>query len=44
MFRTVYRSSSGALTVTTCVCKPEAENTVRAPDDEWYTAQNMFSL
>jgi hypothetical protein len=23
------------------VCKPEAANKVRAPDDEWYTARNM---
>ena len=57
MFRAVYRSSSGALTVfeasglhthvvtgrslravTTCVCKPEAANTFRAPDDERYAA------
>jgi len=30
--------------VTTCVCKPEAANTVRAPDDERYLARNMFSL
>jgi len=30
--------------VTTCVCKPEAANTVRAPDDERYAAQNMLSL
>jgi len=70
MFRAVYRSSSGALTVfassglhthvvtgrsqvwvgtqtwllpvTTCVCKPEDANTVRAPDDEGYTARNML--
>jgi hypothetical protein len=26
------------------VCKLEAANTVRAPDDEWYAAQNMLSL
>jgi len=26
------------------VCKPEAANTVRAPDDERYAAQNMLSL
>jgi hypothetical protein len=26
------------------VCKPEATNTVRAPDDERYAAQNMLSL
>ena len=30
--------------VTTCVCKPEAANTVRAPDDEGCTARNMLSL
>jgi hypothetical protein len=30
--------------VTTCVCKREAASTVRAPDDERYTAQNMLSL
>jgi len=30
--------------VGTGVCKPEAANTVRAPDDEWRTAQNMLSL
>ena len=29
--------------VTTCVCKPEAANTVRAPDDERRTARNMFN-
>jgi hypothetical protein len=38
-------SHSGLLRpVTTCVCKPEAANTVRAPDDERYAAQNMLSL
>jgi len=72
MFRAVYLSSSGALTVfstsglhthvvtgrsqvcvgvptqtwlwpvTTCVCKPETANTVRAPDDERYAARNML--
>jgi hypothetical protein len=26
------------------VCKPEAANTIRAPDDERYAAQNMLSL
>jgi hypothetical protein len=26
------------------VCKPEAANTVRAPDDERYAAQNMLKL
>ena len=30
--------------VTTCVCKPEAANTVRAPDDERYATRNMLSL
>jgi hypothetical protein len=30
--------------VTTWVCKPEAANTIRAPDDERYTARNMLSL
>jgi len=30
--------------VTTCVCKPEAANTVRVPDDERYAARNMLSL
>ena len=30
--------------VTTCVRKPEAANTVRAPDDERRTARNMLSL
>jgi hypothetical protein len=30
--------------VTTCICKPEAANTVRAPDDERYAARNMLSL
>jgi hypothetical protein len=53
MFRAAYCSSSGALTVfaasglhvvTTCVCKPEAGNKVRPPDDEWYAARNMLSL
>ena len=29
---------------TTCVCKPEAANTVRAPDDERYAARNMLNL
>ena len=27
-----------------CVYKPEAANTVRAPDDERHTARNMLSL
>jgi len=26
------------------VCKPDAANTVRAPDDERYAARNMLSL
>jgi len=30
--------------VTTYVCKTEAANTVRAPDDERYGARNMLSL
>jgi len=30
--------------VPTCVCKPEAANKVRAPDDERYGARNMLSL
>jgi hypothetical protein len=30
--------------VTTCVCKPEAAYTLRAPDDERYAARNMLSL
>jgi len=30
--------------VTTCVCKPEAANTVRAPDYERCAARNMLSL
>ena len=30
--------------VTTCVCKPEAANTDRAPDDERYAARNLLSL
>ena len=66
MFRAVYRSSSGALTlfaasglhthvvtgrsqvrvgtVPTYVCKPEAANTVGAPDDERCAPRNMLSL
>jgi len=31
-------------TVTTCVCKPEAANTVGAADDERHTARNMLSF
>jgi hypothetical protein len=30
--------------VTTCLCKPEAANAVRAPDDERCAARNMLSL
>ena len=30
--------------VTTYVCKPEAANTVGAPDDERHTARNMLSF
>jgi hypothetical protein len=30
--------------VTTCVYKPEATNTVRAPDDERCAVRNMLSL
>ena len=30
--------------VTTCVCKPEAANIVRAPVDERYAAGNMLNL
>ena len=30
--------------VTTCVCKPEAANTVGAPDDERHTARKMLSF
>jgi len=26
------------------VCKPEAANTIRAPDDEWYASRSMLSL
>jgi hypothetical protein len=41
-------TASGLYThvVTGCsqVCKPEATNTVTAPDDERYTARNMFSF
>ena len=54
MFRAAYTSSSGALTVFTvsglhtailiAICKPETENTVRAPDDERYAARNMLRL
>jgi len=46
MFRAAYLSSSGALTVFAAsgLHKPEAANTVRAPDDERYAARNMLSL
>jgi hypothetical protein len=30
--------------VNKCICKPEAANTVKAPDDEWYAARNMLSF
>jgi len=30
--------------VTACVCKPEAVNTVGAPDDKRRTARNMLSI
>jgi len=30
--------------ITTRVCKPEAANTVVAPDDERHTARNMLSF
>jgi len=30
--------------VTTCVCKPEAANRIRAPDDERHTARNMLGI
>jgi hypothetical protein len=32
------------LAVITCVCKPQAANTVTTPDGEWCAAQNMLSL
>jgi hypothetical protein len=35
---------TGRRQVTTCVGKPEAANTVRAPDDERHTARNMLSI
>jgi len=54
MFRAAYHSSSGAVTVfaasglhttiSVAVCKPEPENTVRAPDDERYASRNILSL
>jgi hypothetical protein len=48
MFRAVYRSSSGALTVFAAsglhTQVVTGQNTVRAPDDERYTARNMLSL
>jgi hypothetical protein len=34
----------GQRPVTTWVYKPDAANTVRAPDDERYAARNMLSL
>ena len=30
--------------VTTCVCRTEAADTIRAPDDERYAARSMLSL
>jgi hypothetical protein len=54
MFRALYRSSSGALSlfavsglhkhVVTGRSKPEAANTFRAPDDMRNAARNMLSL
>jgi len=54
MFRAAYCSSSRALiafavsglhtAILIALCKPEAANSVRAPDDERYGAQNMLSL
>jgi hypothetical protein len=38
------RSQTCLRPVTTYVCKPEAANTVRAPDDERRTARNMLNL
>jgi hypothetical protein len=35
---------TGFSQITKCVCKPEAANTVRAPDDEWCAAGNLLSL
>jgi len=51
MFRALLCPSSGASQTavgnsgltTTCVCKKEAANTVRAPDER-YAARNMLSL
>jgi len=44
MFRAVRRSSSGAPTVFAASGKPEAVNTVGAPDDERRTARNMLNF
>jgi hypothetical protein len=33
-----------SMTQEKCVCKPEAANTVRAPDDERCAARNMLSI
>jgi hypothetical protein len=49
MFRAAHRSSLGDLTVFAAfglhtVCKPDAANTVTAPDDERRAARNMLSL
>ena len=54
MFRAACRSSSGAPTVSaasglhthavTARSKPEAANTVGAPDDERHAARNMLSF
>jgi hypothetical protein len=35
---------TGRSEVTTCLYKPEAANTVRAPDDERCAARNMLSV
>ena len=39
-----YNRTTWLRPVTTCVCKSEAANTVRAPDDERCAARNMLSL
>ena len=39
----VVKSETWLRPVTTCACKPQAANTVRAPDDERYAARNMLS-
>jgi len=38
------RSQTGLRAETTRVCKPEAANTVGAPDDERRNARNMLSF